>query len=86
MSTIAWIIMGTIAGFIASKVVSDQGGGLIRDLALGIVGAILGGFLFEQFGARGVTGVNVPSMLVALFGSIAVLAAYNMLLKRRISA
>jgi uncharacterized membrane protein YeaQ/YmgE (transglycosylase-associated protein family) len=86
MSIIAWIILGTIAGFIASKLVSGQGAGLILDLALGIAGAIVGGFLFVQFGAAGVTGFNFYSVFVALVGSVVVLAAYHMLFQRRISA
>ena len=86
MSIIAWIILGTIAGFIASKLVSGQGAGLILDLALGIVGAIVGGFLFVQFGAAGVTGFNFYSLFVALVGSVVVLAAYHLLFQRRISA
>jgi len=53
---------------------------------LGIVGAIVGGFLFVQFGAAGVTGFNLYSMLVAIFGSVVVLAAYHMLVHRRVSA
>jgi uncharacterized membrane protein YeaQ/YmgE (transglycosylase-associated protein family) len=86
MSIIAWIILGTIAGFIASKLVSGQGTGLFLDLGLGIVGAVVGGFLFTQFGAAGVTGFNFYSIFVALVGSVVVLAAYHMLFQRRVSA
>ena len=86
MSIIAWIILGTIAGFIASKLVSGAGAGLILDLALGIVGAIVGGFVFAQFGAAGVTGFDLYSLFVALVGSVVVLAAYHLLFQRRISA
>lgn len=86
MSIIAWIILGTIAGFIASKLVTGQGAGLVLDLALGIVGAIVGGFLFTQFGAAGVTGFDFYSIFVALVGSVVVLAAYHMLFQRRVSA
>lgn len=86
MSIIAWIILGTIAGFIASKLVTGQGAGLVLDLALGIVGAIVGGFLFGQFGSSGVTGFNLYSMFVALIGAVVVLAAYHMLFQRRVSA
>jgi len=86
MSMIAWIVLGLIAGFIASKLVNRQGEGFILDVALGIVGAFVGGFLFSQFGAAGVTGFNVYSMFVALVGSIAVLVVYHMLIQQRVSA
>ena len=65
MSIIAWIILGLVAGFIASKVVNKSGEGLIVDLVLGIVGAAVGGYLFTLFGAAPVTGLNLYSILVA---------------------
>ena len=55
MSIIGWIILGLIAGFIASKMVNKQGEGVILDIVLGIVGAIVGGFIFTWLGAAGVT-------------------------------
>jgi uncharacterized membrane protein YeaQ/YmgE (transglycosylase-associated protein family) len=73
MSIIAWIILGLIAGFIASKIVNKQGEGFVLDIVLGIVGALVGGWLFAFFGARGVTGLNLYSMLVAIVGAIVVL-------------
>ena len=85
MSILAWIVLGSIAGFIASKLVSGQGEGFILDLVLGVVGAIVGGFLFNQFGAAGVTGFNLYSMFVALIGAVVVLAAYHLLFTRRVS-
>jgi len=86
MSFLAWIVLGAIAGFIASKLVSGQGEGFVLDLALGVVGAVVGGFLFDQFGAARVTGFNLYSLFVALVGSVAVLAAYHLLFARRLSA
>ena len=77
MSVLAWIVLGLIAGFIGSKIVNKQGGGLVLDLVLGIVGAIAGGWLFNQFGAVGVTGLNLYSILVAVVGAIAVLVVYH---------
>lgn len=77
MSIIAWIILGLIAGFIAGKIVNKQGEGFVLDIVLGIVGAIGGGWLFSFFGARGVTGVNLYSRLVAIVGAIVVLAVYH---------
>ncbi len=56
MSILGWIILGLISGFIASKIVNKSGEGLLLDIVLGIVGAVVGGFLFNQFGAVGVTG------------------------------
>jgi uncharacterized membrane protein YeaQ/YmgE (transglycosylase-associated protein family) len=83
MSIIAWIILGLIAGFIGSKIVNRRGEGLIRDILLGIVGAIVGGYLFNFFGAAGVTGLNLYSMLVAIIGSIVVLVIYHAVAGRR---
>ena len=83
MSIIGWIVLGLIAGFIASKIVNRQGSGIILDIALGIVGAIVGGVLFSAFGAEGVTGFNIYSMVVATIGSIVVLYLYHTLVADR---
>jgi uncharacterized membrane protein YeaQ/YmgE (transglycosylase-associated protein family) len=77
MSILAWIVLGLIAGFIGSKIVNKRGEGLMLDIVLGIVGAIVGGYLFSVFGAHGVTGVNLYSMFVAVIGSIVVLVVYH---------
>jgi uncharacterized membrane protein YeaQ/YmgE (transglycosylase-associated protein family) len=77
MGIISWIILGLIAGFIGSKIVNRQGQGFWLDIALGIIGALVGGFLFSTFGATGVTGLNIWSMIVAIVGSIVVLLIYN---------
>ena len=77
MSIIGWIILGLIAGFIASKIVNKSGQGFFMDLVLGIVGAIVGGFIFSAFGASGITGLNLYSMLVAVIGAIVVLVIYH---------
>jgi uncharacterized membrane protein YeaQ/YmgE (transglycosylase-associated protein family) len=83
MSIIGWIVLGLISGFIASKIVNKEGEGLIRDIVLGIVGAIVGGYLFSLFGAQGVSGVNLYSMFVAVVGAIVVLVIYHSLSGRR---
>jgi len=83
MSIISWIILGLIAGFIGSKLVDRRGQGFWLDIALGIIGAIVGGFLFEFFGGTGITGLNIWSMIVAIVGSVVVLAIYNALTIRR---
>ena len=77
MGIISWIILGLIAGFIGSKIVDKQGQGLWLDIALGIIGALVGGFLFSLFGATGVTGLNIWSMIVAIIGAVVVLLIYN---------
>jgi uncharacterized membrane protein YeaQ/YmgE (transglycosylase-associated protein family) len=77
MSILSWIILGLIAGFIGSKIVERQGQGFWLNMALGIIGALVGGFLFSFFGATGVTGLNIWSMIVAVVGSIVVLLIYN---------
>ena len=83
MSIIGWIILGLISGFIASKIVDKSGEGLMLDIALGIIGAIVGGLVFSFFGASGVTGLNIYSLLVSIVGAIVVLTLYHMLTGRR---
>jgi uncharacterized membrane protein YeaQ/YmgE (transglycosylase-associated protein family) len=77
MSIIGWIVLGLIAGFIASKIVNKRGGGVVLDIFLGIIGALVGGFLFSQLGAVGVTGFNLWSMLVAIVGAVIILLLYH---------
>jgi len=79
MSYLAWIVLGFIAGFIGSKLVNKSGEGLILDIVLGIIGAVVGGWLFGKFGAAGVTGLNLYSILVAVVGSVVVLVVYHMI-------
>lgn len=79
MSFLAWIVLGLIAGFIASKIVNKSGEGVIMDIVLGIVGAVVGGWLFNTFGHMGVTGVNLYSILVSVVGAILVLVIYHAL-------
>jgi uncharacterized membrane protein YeaQ/YmgE (transglycosylase-associated protein family) len=83
MSIIGWIVLGLIAGFIASKIVNKRGEGIVVDIVLGVVGAIVGGWLFSFFGAEGVTGVNIYSMFVAILGAIVVLVIYHMVTDQR---
>src|SRR5215470_10448137 len=83
MSIIGWVILGLVAGFIASKIVNKQGAGIFLDIVLGIVGAIVGGFLFTLIGAAGVTGFNIWSMIVAIVGAVVVLLLYHAIAGRR---
>jgi len=77
MSFLTWIVLGLIAGFIASKIVNNRGEGVLLDIVLGIVGAVVGGWLFVLLGASGVSGMNFYSLLVAVVGAIVVLLLYH---------
>ena len=77
MSIISWIVLGLIAGFIGSKLVNKTGEGFFLDIALGIVGAIVGGWLFSLVGMGGVTGLNIYSLIVAVVGSVVFLVVYH---------
>src|ERR1700722_15541697 len=81
MSILAWIVLGLIAGFIASKLVNKTGEGLVVDILLGIVGAGVGGWLFNAFGMGGGTGVNLYSLLVAVIGAVVFLVIYHALFR-----
>ncbi|MDF2994907.1 MAG: ymgE [Xanthobacteraceae bacterium] len=83
MSIIAWIILGLIAGWIGSKIVNKSGQGMMMDIVLGIVGAVVGGVIFSFFGASGVTGLNIYSLIVAVLGSVVVLWIYHQVAGRR---
>ena len=77
MSILAWIVLGLVAGFIGSKIVNKTGEGFVLDIVLGIIGAVVGGYLFSILGAAGVTGVNIYSLFVAVVGSVLVLVVYH---------
>ncbi len=83
MSIIGWLILGLIAGFIGSKIVNKSGEGLLLDIILGVVGAMVGGYLFTLVGAAPVTGLNIYSMFVAVVGAIVVLVLYHAVFGRR---
>lgn len=77
MSILAWMVLGLLAGFVASKLVNKQGEGFLLDIVLGIVGAVVGGMLFGILGMGGVSGLNLHSLLVAVGGAIFVLIVYH---------
>jgi uncharacterized membrane protein YeaQ/YmgE (transglycosylase-associated protein family) len=79
MSVIGWIILGLIAGFISSRIVNHRGSGMLMDIIVGIVGAFIGGLVFNAFGARGVTGFNLWSIVVAIAGSVLLLGVVHAL-------
>jgi uncharacterized membrane protein YeaQ/YmgE (transglycosylase-associated protein family) len=84
MSIIAWIVLGLIAGFIGSKLVNKTGEGFFLDIALGIVGAVIGGWLFNLFGMQGVTGLNIYSLIVAVIGAVVFLVVYHAIRRRTV--
>ena len=77
MSIIGWIVLGLIAGFIASKLVNKRGEGFFGDIVLGVIGALVGGFLFSTLGGTGITGFNLSSLMVAVLGSVVVLVVWH---------
>ena len=83
MGITSWLILGLIAGFIGSKIVNKSGEGLWLDIALGIIGAIVGGVLFSALGMQGITGLNIWSMIVAIVGAVVVLFGYHAVAGRR---
>ena len=82
MTVLTWIVLGLVAGFIASKIYTHHGQGPLMDMVLGIVGAFAGGWLFNTFGEPGVTGFNIWSVFVAIIGAVIVLALYHALTGR----
>lgn len=85
MGILGWLILGLIAGFIASKIVNSSGSGIVMDIVLGVIGAFVGGFIFNNFfGAAGVTGFNLYSMFVAVIGAVVVLFIYHLIARRRV--
>ena len=83
MSILAWIVLGLLAGFIASKIINKSGEGVILDIVLGVVGAVVGGWLFSVFGMSGVSGLNIYSIAVAVVGAVVVLVVYHAVTGRR---
>lgn len=83
MSFFVWILLGLLAGFIASHIVNRRGEGMVLDILLGIVGALLGGWLFHLFGHAGVNGLNLYSLLVATLGAVVFLFLYHAIRPRR---
>ena len=79
MGILLWIIFGALAGWIASMVMNtDSEQGPLLNIIVGVVGAMVGGYLFQTFGATGVTGFNLYSHIVAVLGAIVLLAAFKL--------
>ena len=85
MSLLGWVVMGLLAGFLASLIVNRGGAGLFADILIGMIGSVVGGWLFTQFGEPGVTGFNLYSMFVAVIGAVVVLLVYHAIVGRRVA-
>jgi uncharacterized membrane protein YeaQ/YmgE (transglycosylase-associated protein family) len=84
MSIISWIIIGALAGWIASMITGrNEQMGCIANIVVGIIGGLIGGFVMSMFGGEGVTGFNIPSLLVATLGAVILLAIWNVISGRR---
>jgi uncharacterized membrane protein YeaQ/YmgE (transglycosylase-associated protein family) len=83
MGILSWVIVGLIAGWLAGVVMKGGGYGLVGDIVLGIVGAIVGGWLGSTFLGLGVSGINIESILVAAVGAIIVVFAARLVSGRR---
>jgi uncharacterized membrane protein YeaQ/YmgE (transglycosylase-associated protein family) len=83
MTIIAWLVVGLIAGFIASHLVNRRGDGFFMDIVLGVVGAIVGGFLFNAIGHSAPNGINIYSIFVSVVGAVVVLVIYHAIVGRR---
>ena len=83
MNWLVWIIFGALAGWIASMIMGKNAQmGAIANIIVGIVGAIIGGFIMNAFGAQGVTGFNLPSILIAIGGAVVLLFLVGMVRRR----
>ena len=75
MSIIAWIVLGALAGWIASMIMgTNSQQGCLLDIVVGIIGAFIGGFVMSLFGGPGVSGFNIPSIIVSIIGAVILLA------------
>lgn len=83
MSILGWIVLGLIAGYIASHIVDNDGKGPLVDMILGIVGAMVGGEIFSALGSAPVTGFNLWSLFVAVVGAVIILLIYHAIAGRR---
>jgi uncharacterized membrane protein YeaQ/YmgE (transglycosylase-associated protein family) len=83
MNWLVWIIFGALAGWIASIVMGkNKQMGAIANIVVGIVGAFIGGWIMSFFGAQGVTGFNLPSLLVAIGGAVVLLFVVGLVMRR----
>jgi uncharacterized membrane protein YeaQ/YmgE (transglycosylase-associated protein family) len=83
MTILAWLVVGLVAGWIGSMIVNRGGEGLVMDIVLGVIGAFVGGFVFNLLGHTGVTGINFYSIFVAAVGAVLVLLVTHAVFRRR---
>lgn len=84
MGFILWIIFGALVGWISSMIVgSDANQGALGNIVVGIIGAMLGGWIANMLGFAGITGFNLPSILIAIGGAVIVLAIFNSFARKR---
>jgi uncharacterized membrane protein YeaQ/YmgE (transglycosylase-associated protein family) len=83
MSILGGLVLGLIAGFTGSKIVNNSGQGVVVDIVVGVIGALVGGVVFTRLGAHGVDGFNLYSMFVAVVGAIIVLVLHHAVSGRR---
>jgi uncharacterized membrane protein YeaQ/YmgE (transglycosylase-associated protein family) len=82
MGIVAWLVLGLVAGFVASLLVNKKGEGMFMDIVLGVVGAVVGGFIAQFAGFAGITGLDLYSVLIAIGGAVVVLVVYHTLSRR----
>jgi len=78
-----WVIVGIIAGYLAKNVMREGPHGILGDLVVGVIGAFVGGWIFNYFGRAGVTGLNIGSIVVAFVGAVVFLWALRQLNRGR---
>ena len=85
MSIIAWLVVGLLAGWIANMIMSSGAGGLVADLLIGVLGAMIGGFVVGLVTGNDYTiGINIPTILVSIVGAIILIGAYRLLTGSRL--
>lgn len=84
MGVIAWILLGLVAGFIGNRIMGPSNQGLLMDIVLGIVGAVVGGLIVSMLTGVGITGFNIWSILVAILGAVVVQWGYRQMTGRSI--
>lgn len=78
MGILIWLVFGATAGWIASLITStNENQGTVGNIVVGIVGAVIGGLVVQGLGGEGITGFNLPSLLVAIAGAIVLILAFN---------
>ncbi|NLY82484.1 MAG: GlsB/YeaQ/YmgE family stress response membrane protein [Clostridiales bacterium] len=84
MGILSWVILGALAGWVASMIMGRNSSmGVIANIGVGIIGAFIGGFVMNMLGGQGITGFNFTSFLIALVGSVILLAIVNLFSKKK---